>query len=113
MKSEKGQALIESLITTPMCFIFIGFVFCFSYLIYAKEISSYFMYRALICTEEFETSSKTCLVQLEKDLKKHLFFHKNLKIKSKDSNRVKKIFLKATVFNSKTQYKRTLRIGQP
>lgn len=75
---EQGQALIESLYTSVGAFLFFTFIASAFYLYYAKAISSYYSHKALLCCEELHTSLSDCKKDLDKNIKKGLFFSKKL-----------------------------------
>ena len=110
MIKQRGQALIESILMLFILIPFLVLIFSMSYLIYAREISSYFLYRALLCTEEFEKSASSCSRKTNTKLREVLFFHKriNTKITNVGDKRKIQTLGKFLIFN--TIYKKELRV---
>ena len=113
MKIEKGQALIETLCIFPLAISFVLLILSFAYSIYAKEISSYYLYQALLCTEEFEVKNRTCISRLEKKLHRSLFFHNDLNLTKTLGNETKKITLKARFLSFNSHYSRSIKVTGP
>jgi len=94
--SQSGQALIET--TVLLMFFLVPFVillFSTSYLIYSKEVSSFKLYKTLICTEELKKTEYQCKQKALKDLRSFLFFHKDLRLKLRTDRAFKRIVLKS------------------
>ena len=95
-KSQSGQALIEMIVLLLFFLIpFVLLLFSTAYLIYSKEISSFKLYRTLICTEELEKTAYECKQKALKDLRSFLFFHKDLRLKLNTNRALKTIVLKS------------------
>ncbi len=96
--SQSGQALIETTVILLFLVPFVILLFSTSYLIYSSEISSFKLYRTLICTEELKKTEYQCKKKVLKELQSFLFFHEDLKLKLQTNNALKSI-----VLNSKYQ----------
>ena len=111
MTDQKGQTLIEALMILPVLMIFLLGVLCVSYSIYSREVSSFILYRSLVCTEELNKERETCFKSAEKRLKKILFFHKNIHLSKKMNNNNREVKITASFFTFKTKYKRSLKVS--
>jgi len=92
---------------------FITLLFSISYSIYAKEISSYYLYKSLLCTEELDKTEQECFDKAFNSIKSSLYFHKNF-ILSKRTNTTKKIVtIEAWFLTQKIRYSKSLKVTYP
>lgn len=113
MSTQKGQAFLEAIYALQIALGFTGLILSFSYSIYAKEISSYYLYRALLCTEELGTNNTECLATLKKNINNSLFFHKNISFNRNFNSQNKFITLNAKFLTFNTKYSKSLKVARP
>lgn len=113
MISQKGQALVESLLLTVALIPFFTLLLSMSYLMYAKEVVSYIHYRALFCTKELDKDIRFCSSWASNKIEILLFFHKNLRTKLKTKGVKTTIITSGLFMGNKMSSKKSIDVEGP
>jgi hypothetical protein len=77
--SNKGQGLIETLLTLPIAVALIATVIALAYRAALFSYADYQLHEALICTDD--SLPRTCETNLRSQLRKMLFFQESLEVR--------------------------------
>ncbi len=93
-----GQATLEALLTLKVILLLFMGSSCIVYLIYAKYISEFYMQKSLLCLESLNSSNYKCKNNLTHQLKRLLFFQKNISVKLSLKGSINKVKVKSSFF---------------
>jgi hypothetical protein len=110
MTKKSGQGLVELIISLFVLMPLISIMLSAFYLIYAKEVTSYIHYRALLCTQELDKSILSCTDSASLKINKFLFFHKQIKTHIAAHSNEVQITTEGLHFKLKTHYQKKLQI---
>jgi hypothetical protein len=110
MTDQKGQSLLEFLILTKVIFLGIALCSVFFYLFYAKQVSSYFIYKGLFCLESINKSKYECKAGIEKSLTPLLFFHKNIRVHTITKNNQNEIYVTAKFLKYRAKWIKKMKV---
>lgn len=110
MTKEKGQSLLEFLICLKAFLLFLSLCFLLIYFFYAKQVVHHNLYRGLICMETYKRSTRSCKSQIKKQVKKLLWFHKSIKVKSYKTSRGHSLVLTASAGGIKSKWKKKIKV---